>query len=403
MTAAAERRSGDEPVAEPAHRKEMFGLVRITFDLLADTLHVHVERLGVADVVVTPDPLDKELPGEQAARRPKERLEQLELLRRERDRGALDDHLVAVDVHPDRAAHEDVVGGHRLREVRPAQMRSDPRHQLPHRERLGHIIVCAELQTRHLVGLRVLRRHDDDRDHRLLPDDAHDIEPWELRQHQIQDHEVGVGVVEPFDRTPPVLRDGDRVPLSLERIPDRLGERLLVLDEQDPPRRSAHSWTSCEASVNSRNSPVIRNPTCSAMSTAWSPTRSSARETRFMCNPQSSADGSSASLSASKWLARFNRSTGASIFGSCRVRSRSRRSNASIAVRSIRTTRSRISRIWPRIVSLPGRSSVNRCSLAMLTAWSPVRSRSRFTWMIAETSRRSAATGVWSASVCSVR
>jgi Histidine kinase-, DNA gyrase B-, and HSP90-like ATPase len=42
---------------------------------------VHVERPGVADVVVTPDPLDQELPGEQAARRPKERLEQLEFLR----------------------------------------------------------------------------------------------------------------------------------------------------------------------------------------------------------------------------------------------------------------------------------------------------------------------------------
>jgi ribokinase len=34
------------------------------------------------------------------------------------------------------------------------------------------------------------------------------------------------------------------------------------------------STSGCEASVNSRNSPVTRKASCSPMSTAWSPTRS---------------------------------------------------------------------------------------------------------------------------------
>ena len=93
-----------------------------------------------------------------------------------------------------------------------------------------------------------------------------------------------------------------------------------------------------EASVNSRNSPVMRYSTCSPMSTALSPTRSSARAARFMCRPQSSARGSSASFRASRWVARLSRSTGSSRAGSVRHSARSRRANASMAVRTMPTT-----------------------------------------------------------------
>ena len=67
---------------------------------------------------------------------------------------------------------------------------------------------------------------------------------------------------------------------------------------------------SCEASVNSRNSPVSRNPTCSPMSTALSPTRSSARAAMFMCMPQSRLLGSSASSSAWRCMRRLSRRPG---------------------------------------------------------------------------------------------
>src|SRR5438128_941729 len=83
VSAAAERSSADELVAEPAHRQEVLGVVRVTLDLLADALHVDVQCLRVADVVVSPDALDQQLAGEQSAGRPKERFEQLELFRRE--------------------------------------------------------------------------------------------------------------------------------------------------------------------------------------------------------------------------------------------------------------------------------------------------------------------------------
>ena len=69
--------------------------VRVRLDLLAEALHVDVERLRVAEVVGAPDLLDQEVPGEEPALPAQERLEELELLRRERDRLAPDADLVA--------------------------------------------------------------------------------------------------------------------------------------------------------------------------------------------------------------------------------------------------------------------------------------------------------------------
>src|SRR5439155_2558921 len=92
-------------------------------------------------------------------------------------------------------------------------------------------------------------------------------------------------------------RDHDEA-FALKVVGDALGEGRLVLDHQDPRRLTqAHALSGevgCEASVNSRNSPVSRNATCSPMSTAWSPTRSSCRATTFMRMPHSRAWGSEA-------------------------------------------------------------------------------------------------------------
>ena len=43
----------------------MLGLVGVGLELLAEALHVHVERLGIPDVVGAPDLVDEEVPGEQ--------------------------------------------------------------------------------------------------------------------------------------------------------------------------------------------------------------------------------------------------------------------------------------------------------------------------------------------------
>src|SRR5439155_12909807 len=69
-----------EPVAQPSHREQVDGIVGILLHLLAQPLHVDVERLRVAEVVRAPDLGDHEVPREEPPFSLEEHLEQLELL-----------------------------------------------------------------------------------------------------------------------------------------------------------------------------------------------------------------------------------------------------------------------------------------------------------------------------------
>ena len=62
------------------------GLRRVGLDLRPQALDVHVERLGVAEVVRAPDAVDQHVAGEHPAGVRQQELEQLELLERERHR-----------------------------------------------------------------------------------------------------------------------------------------------------------------------------------------------------------------------------------------------------------------------------------------------------------------------------
>ena len=62
---------------------------------------MHVERLGVAEVVRPPDPVDEHVTREHPARVRQQQLEQLELLERQRDLLAAHAHLVAAGVEAD--------------------------------------------------------------------------------------------------------------------------------------------------------------------------------------------------------------------------------------------------------------------------------------------------------------
>ena len=70
------------------------GWCGILLHLLPDPLHVDVERLRIAEIACAPDLLDEEVAREEPTLPPEERLEQLELLGREPDGLAPDEHLV---------------------------------------------------------------------------------------------------------------------------------------------------------------------------------------------------------------------------------------------------------------------------------------------------------------------
>ena len=60
-----------------------------------------------------------------------------------------------------------------------------------------------------------------------------DLEPVELRQHQVEDDEVDALLGEPSQRLLAVARLDDAEPVPLERVGEELLDGVLVVDEED--------------------------------------------------------------------------------------------------------------------------------------------------------------------------
>src|SRR5580658_5322694 len=67
-------------IPDAAHRRDVFGVLGVVLDERAQSLDVHVERLGVADVVTAPDAVDQDLARQDASRILEEQSKQRELL-----------------------------------------------------------------------------------------------------------------------------------------------------------------------------------------------------------------------------------------------------------------------------------------------------------------------------------
>ena len=108
------------------------------------------------------------------------------------------------------------------------------RAELAHRERLGDVVVGAELEAEHLVDLLRLGREHDDRHRRALrAQPLADLEAVHPRQHQVEHHEVELLLGEARERLAAVGRLHDLVAVALEREREQCLDRLLVVDEQD--------------------------------------------------------------------------------------------------------------------------------------------------------------------------
>ena len=87
------------------------------------------------------------------------------------------------------------------------------------RERLGDVVVGADLQPDDLVDLAVLGGQHDDRHVGALPQLPAHLDAGQPRQHQVEQHEVGAVAVE-LGRAPsgPVAADGDLEALLAQHV-----------------------------------------------------------------------------------------------------------------------------------------------------------------------------------------
>ena len=118
--------------------------------------------------------------------------------------------------------------------VRAAQERLDPAHQLAQPERLGQVVVGAQLQADDLVDLVVAGGEHQDR--HLGAGGAHaaeDLEPVDPGQADIEHDEVRRLVHGQVEALLARGRDGHLVALLLEGILDAPSDGVLVFDDED--------------------------------------------------------------------------------------------------------------------------------------------------------------------------
>ena len=158
----------------------------------AQPAHVHVDRARAAGVGIAPHVRQQQIARQHAAAMLHQVLQQQEFLGGELDLVAVDLHDMAVDVHRQHAVGQAAVG--RRGAMRAAQQRADAGHHFVRAERLGDVVVGAELEPDDAIGFLGLRRQHDDRDRRGVgvgPDRAAQLQAVEPGQHQVEHHQVG--------------------------------------------------------------------------------------------------------------------------------------------------------------------------------------------------------------------
>ena len=165
--------------------------------LLAQAPDVDVDRARPAGVVVAPDVAEQEVARQHAALVLDQVLEQQELLGRQPHVLAVEGDGVAIGVDRDRPVAERRAG---RGTARAAQQRRHARAQFLRAERLGDVVVGAELEARDAIGFLAARRQHDDRnggDRRIGAHRLADEQAVHAGQHQVEDDEIGRRLAQP--------------------------------------------------------------------------------------------------------------------------------------------------------------------------------------------------------------
>ena len=123
------------------------------------------------------------------------------------------------------------------RSLDPPEQRPDPRHDLTHAKRLGHVVVGSHAEADEQIGLVVPGRQHEDRHRPLRLDPAADLESVEAGKHDVEHDEVRAVLEVSGHGTRTVVGLDDLEPLGAEAVCDGLVDRRVILDQED----SAHA------------------------------------------------------------------------------------------------------------------------------------------------------------------
>ena len=126
---------------------------------------------------------------------------------------------------------ESVDGWERRRTVRTRA------NELVWRERLGDVVVGAQLETENAVGLLDSGSQHDDLD-LVRADPTQDVETGETWQHDVEHDEIGTKAGQGIGDHIPTIQFVHDVAVSIEVLHDDLAHGWFVIDDQDPCRVS---------------------------------------------------------------------------------------------------------------------------------------------------------------------
>ena len=109
---------------------------------------------------------------------------------------------------------------------------ADSQHQLARLERLGDIIVGADLQSLDPALGFMTRRQHDDRHRRGCADEAGEIEPGFTRHHHVEDQEIEMQAEQLGAGVAGAHRRGDAVAFAAEKARQQAADAAIVVDQQ---------------------------------------------------------------------------------------------------------------------------------------------------------------------------
>src|SRR5664279_4575548 len=201
-------------------------------DLLPQVRDVQLDDVRLPTEIVVPHPVQDLRLGHHPLRVAHEEAQQFEFGRGEADQVVAPAHLAGVLVEHQVANHD----GHRVggqREVRTTQQGPQSQHEFLDGERFGDVVVAAGGQPGDAIADVVAGRqeqHGHPLDVRAEP--AEHLEAVDVRQHDVQHHQVGAEVPGHGDGGHPVGRRPHLPPLVPQGETDQLGQGLLVVDDE---------------------------------------------------------------------------------------------------------------------------------------------------------------------------
>ena len=203
---------------------------------------MHVHGAGLPGKIVVPDGVEDVVPGQDGPPVLTQELQKLKFLIGQLHRNAVPADLPGGGVDLQVAA-----GEHALSPGAPgpAEQGLHPGLELHDAEGLHHIVVRPLLQALHPVQLGGAGgEHDDGNMGRIRrpPQTAQNLQPVHPRQHDVQDIEVGLHVVDRLKVVLPGFKVLHSVPHRVKIIAEHLADALVILDDRNQVRHAASSF-----------------------------------------------------------------------------------------------------------------------------------------------------------------